>query len=58
MRKDYSQNYATRVNTSKIKMVNLKDVEEMCEFLECTLNKNVADISILSLKKLICVDTW
>jgi DNA-binding Xre family transcriptional regulator len=65
VRKGFSKNYATRVNTGKMKMMNLKDVEEMCEFLECTPNdllewtpnKNVADASMHPLKDLVRVDT-
>ena len=65
VRKGFSRNYATRLNTGKIKMMNLKDVESMCEFLECTPNdllewtpnKNVADASKHPLRDLIRIDS-
>lgn len=34
----YSDNFATRVINSRIKKLNLKDVEKLCELLFCTPN--------------------
>lgn len=36
--KGYSRNMATRINTGKLKTMNLKDVERFCLMFECTPN--------------------
>jgi DNA-binding Xre family transcriptional regulator len=34
----YSANFATRIANSRIDKLNLKDIEKLCEMLECTPN--------------------
>lgn len=38
VKKGYSDNFATRVVNNRIEKLNLKDVEKLCELLQCTPN--------------------
>ncbi len=63
--KGFSRNMATRINNGKLKMMNLKDVEEFCVMFGCTPNdllewmpdKNTTDASTHPLRDLVRVDS-
>jgi Cro/C1-type HTH DNA-binding domain len=65
IQKGFTPGYATRLNTGKLKIMNLREVEKLCGFFECSPNdllewipdKEVTDTSKHPLRDLIRVDS-